>query len=534
MKMGFGSTIAKILGAPAGGGGGGGGPGGASSGGLPASIPYDPSLVLGNVVTYEKLQALVNLANAQAPASGAQDDLNDAVLALRSLDMTMSELMGLGIAIDQEILDQRKANAEKVKERAIALAKARVASIDAVTKARRALTGISYNIESPVDFNRTQIKKLPLAADSLKMNAQYFSFDKNEQTAANTVAAISAFVSQSTEFLGDTYSSEATAAVQTQINQQRQDHDIAGTLIITASCTHKDAAMLAPFYLDVDKAIRVWNALSGPEDKFSPTSLASMSKILALQGTDKEKQIMILSGAAYGSSFIGMVHVLRNESTTTSQTMVSVAASLQENFEVGCFFANETGSFGIESQFATDAKRMLSMQQISSHVTMVTVGAIPSIKSNEVKLAVKEFADFDPAAMMGKLANLANATASAQKSVQESAAASRNGSQMMAIRGAEIKSVLTSVGEIQDGANKMLDINSMMTSFEDYVNKALAGQAGVPITYYMKPITASELAQMWVAKYFPGKYVTSAGDDSTPVEPNHGGGGGGGGEANNP
>ena len=122
--MGFGSTIAKILGAPAGGGGGGGGPGGASSGGLPASIPYDPSLVLGNVVTYEKLQALVNLANAQAPASGAQDDLNDAVLALRSLDMTMSELMGLGIAIDQEILDQRKANAEKVKERAIALAKA--------------------------------------------------------------------------------------------------------------------------------------------------------------------------------------------------------------------------------------------------------------------------------------------------------------------------------------------------------------------------------------------------------------------------
>ncbi len=121
--MGFSATIAKVLGAPAGGGGG--GAGGASGGGLPSSIPYDPSLVLGSVVTYEKLQALVNLANAQSPASGAQDDLNDAVLALRSLDMTISELMGLGIAIDAEILAQRKANADKVKERAIALAKAR-------------------------------------------------------------------------------------------------------------------------------------------------------------------------------------------------------------------------------------------------------------------------------------------------------------------------------------------------------------------------------------------------------------------------
>jgi len=42
---------------------------------------------------------------------------------------------------------------------------------------------------------------------------------------------------------------------------------------------------------------------------------------------------------------------------------------------------------------------------------------------------------------------------------------------------------------------------------------------GVPVTYYLKPITASQLIQMWVAKYFPGQYVTSSGDDATPKEP---------------
>lgn len=514
--MGLAKTIANIVGAAAGAAQGGGG-------GLPASIPYDPSLVLGNIVTYEKLAALVALAEAGAPAARAEDDLNDAILALRSLDLTINELMGLGIPIDADMTKTRADTAAAVKAKALALAKARVAALAVVSEKRRALTGVSYNIESPIDYNRTQIKRMPLAADSMKMNSQYFSYDQNEQSASNTLAAISAFVSESTEFLGDSYSQQATGAVQTQIAQQRQNHDVAGTLIITATCTHKDAAVLAPFYLDVDKAIRVWNALAAPGDKFDPTRPGDMFKILAQEGTAAEKQLMILSGAAYGSSFIGMVHVLRDEKTTSTQVMTSVAASLQGNFEAGCFFANESGSFGVESQFASDAKRLMSMQKIASHVTMVTVGAIPSIRSNEVKLGVKEFAEFDPAAMMGKLATLANATGAAQNSVQASADAARNGQRMMAIRASEIKSVMSSLGEIQDGANKMLDINSLMTSFEDYVNKALAGQAGVPITYYLKPITASELAQMWVAKYFPGKFITSAGDDSTPVEPKKGG-----------
>ena len=31
-----------------------------------------------------------------------------------------------------------------------------------------------------------------------------------------------------------------------------------------------------------------------------------------------------------------------------------------------------------------------------------------------------------------------------------------------------------------------------------------SGDVGVPINYYLKPITAGQLAQMWVAKYLPG------------------------------
>jgi hypothetical protein len=59
----------------------------------------------------------------------------------------------------------------------------------------------------------------------------------------------------------------------------------------------------------------------------------------------------------------------------------------------------------------------------------------------------------------------------------------------------------------------MLDINSLMTAFTDFVSKA-STNVGVPINYYLKPITANQLAQMWISKYIPGEYVTSAGDDT--------------------
>ena len=76
-----------------------------------------------------------------------------------------------------------------------------------------------------------------------------------------------------------------------------------------------------------------------------------------------------------------------------------------------------------------------------------------------------------------------------------------------------MQSVMSAVSEHQDGANKMLDINSLMQAFTDFVAKAAEGKSGVPINYYLKPITASQPAQMWIAKYLPNKYVTSDGDD---------------------
>jgi hypothetical protein len=50
-----------------------------------------------------------------------------------------------------------------------------------------------------------------------------------------------------------------SGAVQQQLSQQKQSHDLLGTLVLSVSCTHKNASVLAPFLLDADKGVKAWN-----------------------------------------------------------------------------------------------------------------------------------------------------------------------------------------------------------------------------------------------------------------------------------
>ena len=231
--------------------------------------------------------------------------------------------------------------------------------------------------------------------------------------------------------------------------------------------------------------------------------------------TDQENAMTIISGATYGSCFVGMVHILNSTNTISSEEMRTLAESIQSQCKIKSWFEDVSGGFGLSDQFASDIKNLLSTQEISSHCTITTRGSIPSIKSNQVKLAVQQFSNFDPKASMDSIATLQNATASAKDSVDASAEKARTGQQMIAIKNAQIKGVLTGLSDIDDKNNKIIDINSLMTAFEDYIEKALKGSIGMPINYYVKPITKSQLAEMWVDKYFPNKFLkvnTAEGD----------------------
>ncbi|RBW60322.1 hypothetical protein DS884_04625 [Tenacibaculum sp. E3R01] len=483
---------------------------------MPSTIPYDPSLVLGNIVSKQKLENIVQISKLQTPADAAESEMNSLIALKRSIDMTIQEMIGMGIDAD-EVIQESQQVGDQIKTAVVAYAKAKIASEKKIQPLKSKMNAVNESVESPIDYNKSQLKKLAISSDSLQMNCQYFSFDQNTQSSASHAATVSAFVSESLSIFGEGRSSQASASAQTQMNSQHSRHSIAGTLVVTITCTHKNAQVFAPYILDVDKAVRVWNSMN-PDNMIKTNNPGSIAAIEAKSDTKEDGSFNILSGATYGSSFVGMVHVLNTTESQSSQSMESIAASMQETFDIGGWFASGTGGFGVSSSFSNSAKNLLSTQNVTSHATLITMGIIPSIKSNQVAMAVKSFTDFDPQKSMEELATLQGATASENNTIGEAATAARTGEQMIQLKNATIAATLSGVSDIDDGQNQIIDTNSMMTALEDYVNKCIEGgdNLGVPVNYYLKPISQSEIARAWLAKYYPNKYnQAGAADDST-------------------
>lgn len=471
---------------------------------MPSVIPYDPSIALGNIVDPKKLEVLEKISELNAPVDAAENRMNELIAFKRSIDNTIQELGSMHVNTDK-LYEQSTDVGKQIEDAAVNYAKTKLEAKTGILEIKSSPV-VSSSWESPLDYNRTQIKKMPLSADSMNMNVQYFSLDQNSQNAKTQSENIQAFISSEFKFLGNDFSEQASKAAASQINSQYSKHDISGTLVIAVSCTHKDAALLAPCVIDVDKAIRVWNSMY-TDDMLKTDDPMNIMRTAAAGSTPDEKAMTIVSGATYGSCFVGMVHILNRSISMSSEQMNSIIDKIQSQCKAASWFADISGGFGMSGQFASDIKNLLSTQNISSHCTLTTKGSIPSIKANSVKLAVKEFAKFDGEASMKQLAALQNATSTEMDSVDKSAESARTGQQMISLKNAQIEGVLSGLSEIDDKENKILDINSMMNAFEDYIDKALNGQLGMPVNYYLKPITKSQLAQMWVNKYFPNKFL---------------------------
>ncbi|KAM0418827.1 hypothetical protein ACHAPT_012268 [Fusarium lateritium] len=411
---------------------------------MPTSIPYDPSLTLMSVVSEATLKNVEDITITQAP----------------------TEHKNLGIATKTSDQELDKLN-QQVEKAAATYAAAKMAAEPLIMNLRKNIHTVHKHIESPVDYLRSDIKTMPLAHDTMNMDVQYFSFDSNSQSSNSYSSQIALYVSRAVGgVFGPKKSSSVRAAVSRQVSRQVTSHSIEGALVLSVSCTHKNASIVAPFVLHIDKTIKLWNHLF-PGKKLDPTSGSSMMKCAMEESQEVKEKFSIISGTTFGSSFIGMVHVLNLTETSASQSIQSAAMSMQRTMETGPWFAKMSGKSGVDGKFASDVKNLLSQQNIQSHVTVLTMGVIPSMVANEVSLAVERFANFDPKTNMEALAAMQNATSSAQSSVQPMAEASRTSDQASEMQGNKIEASLSALATIYDGKNKILDVNSMMTGLED-------------------------------------------------------------------
>ena len=472
-----------------------------------STIPYDPSLVLGMIVDPSRIATLEQIAEAQLPVDVARDHVNALLRQKLSLDMTARELISLGAQDDQltklydnmttlmnDIIDATNTLADNVMDAEKAIV---------AVKMEAGQAQIGTQLMSPIDFAASKLQAMPLSSDSLNMDVQYFRYDVNEQTSNSTATAISSFVGgKVSSFLGSSFAASMAASANHSVASATQNHNIIGTLVICANCTSRQAQIFSPVKLDVEAAMDSIDQRQGGGDKMPVEDPQSM-KVLALTGDDDPTQgLPVLVGASYGSSFVGFVHFEQVEDTSSSQEAESAAVQARAQADEDLFFENIQGSWGLDAQTASSIKNLVSSSNIQSHCSLITMGLIPSIKSNQVLSVISELKG-DPASNMAELAAMQQASDDSNATIASDAKVAKQGQAMSNMKSDYVKAAVSAVAADDGVKNNVIDLNSLQTALDDYVAKASDGKTGVPINFYIKYITRKDIARAWMEKYYP-------------------------------
>ncbi len=479
---------------------------------MAASIPFDhPSLLLGHVVNTDLLALLEKIAGLQAKTDAAFDKMNSFVAMRRGLSMTMNELVSLSVDITELKTKIAELN-RSISDAARDYMNTRIANDTSILEVRGEISALENitGTESPLDFKHTDIKRISLGADSMKLDVQYFSYGTNDDSASATIAAIESAVGESNADMG-AKARELAKTASAQITQQLKHHNIAGTLLISANCTHRASAILEPVVLNVERAVDVWNNLhaADPNAALHPTDLAAMRAIAETVPSAADKSMTLLIGARYGSSFVGMVHMVQNEMSGTGLG-VEQEEAMQEQMRLGGWLQAASGGVGVDESVVETVRKLLSTQSVNTHANMIVMGVVPSVGSAHLQLGVAKLleevkADPDPGVL------------DSEKTTFHSAAnAAAAGARRLAMRGGMMQNLIQGLGKIDQGANKVIDLNTLMNSFDNYLEEVHKEESsGMPVSFMFRKITRAQLARMWLDKYYAEQKAEAASGKST-------------------
>jgi len=473
-------------------------------------VQYDPALYIGCIIDKTSFKNLATVSALYAEIASKKSEINNMMRTAEEIKLITKECITSGFYDEKTGISDAEKDLKEIQKIITNLKKeylqVSVKNLQAISKIKTA--SVTQTIESPCDWTKTQIKTdFPISADTIKVDSSYFTFDENTQSADQHISSVMSFVdTQFSELFGsDSGSFDGSKKNRKSMSHTHQHHRVKSTLVITAMATHKNATMFAPCVFDVEKLVNCWNSCFTKEwlDAKNPVKMKELYKKSEKSSKIEKSHLNFVSGATYGSGLVGLVTFTDDSETNSSQKMEAMAESFKSAFKVAAFFGNVTGDFGFAKQEANSLKDMMSNQTIGVHFNMYCAGLIPTISSNIVEFGVKEFADFDPGAMEKQLVQMQNMTSGSSDSVDQGADASRTANQIQSLANNKVEAVLSSLQNIKESQDSVLNVNTMMTAFDNYAKMAAAGNIGVPMNYFVKPIYKSDIVELWMKKYFP-------------------------------
>ena len=483
------------------------------------SIPYDPSLALGMVIQPDKIQQLVEIAEAQQPINLSRDKVNALLRQKLSLDMLIQELSTLKVPEDQvnKVAEEITQLTEAIGDAAIELSENVISAESAIAKlkAEQGQKQISSAVQSPVDFAASKLQSMPISSDSMSLDVQYFRNQENKDSNQQHSSKVASFVAGSIgDYFGNSFAAKAGAQANKSTTKAQSSHDLLGTLVFVVNCTHKQAQIFSPLVLDVETAIDSYISAKGDWPGGDPESAKNMSIIAKTRATQKdyEEGLPILAGATYGSSFVGFVHFTKTETTLDSQEADSAAMQASAKIERNLFLGKAMGEIGVSAEAAQSARDLMSTSNIQSHASVITMGIIPSIKSNNVQSTVLALKD-DPKERMSALAAMQGATNSGIQTMASAANNARDEATVEKMETDYVSAAIQGAAEIDKQDNQVINLNSLMVALDDYISRVNGAEGGVPINFYIKYIPTRTIAIAWLNQFDPSKLQEIRGID---------------------
>lgn len=208
------------------------------------------SLVLGGIASTRLMTIIDEIGRINRLIELSEERVDELILTRQKLSMKLHELKGMGIDVSSV--------ESKIGETDKKIASATVSYLDTFVSSQDQIQRLSEEkaqIESE-DFTadrstcllQGEIISKPLFYDSLKMNSDYFSFTAdNSET---DLTRLSNFVNQG---VNEKVASEAIS----QLNNYIGSSDYTGSLVITASCTHKNVRFFEKIAYDPYEAANI-------------------------------------------------------------------------------------------------------------------------------------------------------------------------------------------------------------------------------------------------------------------------------------
>lgn len=408
-------------------------------------VQYDPALFLGCIVTKKHLEYVEKVSNLHAQIDHKKDKVNMLKKVKQEFEILKYEVdfdeMETKIDPLDNINNQIKDAQKEYLDEAIK-------NYDQIYNLTKPM--VTSSIESPVDYSKSKLRSdLPISADTMKCDVRWFNVDKKNGGAEKVTKDVGAHIKANFSAFGMGFGADAAYSSKQDQQSENASSEVCSTLVLTCMCTHKNARKFTPCVFDLKKLVRAWNEMF-PNDIISDQDDTEIG--------DSKNKMQIVVGASYSSAMVGLV-TFKDESKKES-TLDAEESEMKAKLTVGVAGAPEgmgpSLDTGGHKNTSKEIMNMLANQTISVHFNLYCAGLIPNLEKQTLKTSVKMLSSLDTKKLGGKMGE-----------------------------------ILKALGDGETSEAAVLNSQTMMNAFDNYINMASSNDAtvGVPTNYFLKPIT---------------------------------------------